>query len=222
MSIEIRDFTPCLDELVTKYGLSIAAVYGKVYRYSQMEEEECFAGQERIGEELALSRGTINRHLQLLEREGYLRKVRTGRTNHYVTTEKAGIFIGGYANSAQQMYDNRTTDVQKAHTKKEVKKEPKTPLYREYREAFTKATGIPPLWSNHWARKTDWDQPLLVIAEFAKVKNLPILDFMTRAAARMRDRGMRVSAPKSLVSECADMVGRSAKDQEDTVRRLNS
>lgn len=66
-------FTPTPDVLVKKYGISCATVWGKVWRYCQMDDEVCRAAQERLASELAISRNTLNKYLTILERDGYIR-----------------------------------------------------------------------------------------------------------------------------------------------------
>lgn len=72
MTARMKNFTPMLDDLVQKYGIITAAVWGRVWRYSQQNGKVCQATQERIANDLKLGRRTVIRHLQILIDDGYL------------------------------------------------------------------------------------------------------------------------------------------------------
>ena len=86
-------YTPVMDTLIDEFGLVTAAVFGRVWRYCQMERGYCHAEQARIADELRLSRATVNRALDVLVKAEYLqdRTNAKGRTRIYVDTGKAGL-----------------------------------------------------------------------------------------------------------------------------------
>ena len=87
-------FTPLIDSVVDEMGLAAAAVFGKVWRYCQMETGACTASQDRLASELHISDRTLRTHLDALVERGYLALVRTaGGTNEYRDTGKAGLSI---------------------------------------------------------------------------------------------------------------------------------
>ena len=65
-------FTPLIDAMVRKYGLVTAAVFGRVWRYCQLDNAVCSASLETIAAELGLNRRTIMRHIDILVRDGFL------------------------------------------------------------------------------------------------------------------------------------------------------
>jgi hypothetical protein len=76
----LTNYTPAMDVIVKELGAITALVYGRVWRYCQGEYEECFASQSTIAADLGLSRKTVNEHLELLVKAGYL-----------TVTDKAGV-----------------------------------------------------------------------------------------------------------------------------------
>ena len=89
-------FTPLIDNLVEDVGVIPAAVFGRVWRYCQMHEGYCHAEQERIADDLGLSRQTVNAALKKLVSKEYLSDATPntkGRTRIYRDTGKAGIVV---------------------------------------------------------------------------------------------------------------------------------
>jgi hypothetical protein len=87
-------FTPVLDSLMAEVGLVNAAVFGRVWRYCQMGRGYCHAEQERIADNLGISRKTVNVALGVLVAGGYLADTTPntrGRTRIYKDTGKAGM-----------------------------------------------------------------------------------------------------------------------------------
>ena len=66
-------FTPAPDVLIKKYGIVCATVWGKVWRYCQMDEDVCRAAQERLARELGITPNTLNKYLTILEKNGYIK-----------------------------------------------------------------------------------------------------------------------------------------------------
>jgi DNA-binding Lrp family transcriptional regulator len=69
---EVKGFTPLIDALVRKVGLVQAAVYGRIWRYCEMESGVCSASLETIAESLGISSRTVLRHVKELCEKGYL------------------------------------------------------------------------------------------------------------------------------------------------------
>lgn len=87
-------FTPIPDGMVEKYGLVVAAVWGKMWRYCQMRSRICEASQSRIAHELKLSRKTVNKSIDVLVEAGYFEAViYPGRPNEYRDTGKASLHM---------------------------------------------------------------------------------------------------------------------------------
>ena len=121
---QVDGFTPLIDGVVMEVGLITAAVFGKAWRYCQMSDGVCRAAQERIANELGISRVTVNAHMAKLVEAGFLQDTTPyliGLPHVYRDTGKANLsisFTGGCQNSLQG-------GVKNFDTKKEVKKEVK-------------------------------------------------------------------------------------------------
>jgi DNA-binding Lrp family transcriptional regulator len=116
----VDGFTPLIDGVVKEIGIVAAAVFGKAWRYCQMPDGVCRASQERLANELGISRATINTCLDKLVKAGYFRvEKKEGFPNIYIDTGKANVSIsltGGCQNPLQG-------GVKEFDTKKEDKRE---------------------------------------------------------------------------------------------------
>ena len=93
---QVDGFTPVIDAMVADVGLISAAVFGKAWRYCQMSDGVCKAAQDRIADELGLSRATINTHLSKLVEAEYLEDITPellGLPHQYRDTGKANLSI---------------------------------------------------------------------------------------------------------------------------------
>ena len=101
---QVDGFTPMIDAVVLDVGIISAAVFGKAWRYCQMSDGVCKASQERIADELGISRITVNAHFAKLVHAGYLIDTTPdllGLPHIYMDTGKAGVsisFTGGVNN----------------------------------------------------------------------------------------------------------------------------
>jgi DNA-binding Lrp family transcriptional regulator len=114
----VDGFTPVIDAVVLDVGLLTATIFGKVWRYCQMSDGACSASQDRIAQELGLSRATINSHIDKLVGEGYLKDTTPeiiGSPHVYADTGKANLSIS-FTGSIQP-------PVKQIDTKKVLKKE---------------------------------------------------------------------------------------------------
>lgn len=87
----VSRFTPAPDILVEAYGITCAVVWGKIWRYCQMEDEVCRAAQERLSDELNISRPTLDKYIKILEDDKYIKdKTPTLRNKPhiFITTAK--------------------------------------------------------------------------------------------------------------------------------------
>lgn len=73
IAADFDSFTPLFDALTQRYGVVTAAVYGRIWRYCQMEDSVCRAAQETIAADLGLSRSTVIRSTSQLVNDGYLK-----------------------------------------------------------------------------------------------------------------------------------------------------
>lgn len=134
-SAQISHFTPVPDALVAKFGLVTAAVFGRVWRYSQASRGVCDASQQKIADELGLDRVTVNLHIKKLVDGGYLKDrtpTVTNRPHTYAVTDKLKIEMtvtvvenntGVVENNSTVNLDNST--VVQNNSKREVKRENK-------------------------------------------------------------------------------------------------
>jgi biotin operon repressor len=65
-------FTPYSEELAHELDPLTSLVYGKVWRFAQMDEGVCRASAERIAEELGFERKAVGKKLKKLTDNGYL------------------------------------------------------------------------------------------------------------------------------------------------------
>ena len=121
---QVDGFTPLIDGVVMEVGLVSAAVFGKAWRFCQMSDGVCKAAQDRIANELGISRATVNTHMAILTEAGYLEDTTPnllGLPHVYRDTGKANLSIsltGSCQNGLQGGVKNFDTE-------KEVKKEDK-------------------------------------------------------------------------------------------------
>lgn len=103
---QVDGFTPVIDAMIPEVGLLTAVVFGKVWRYCQMSDGVCKASQERISNELGLSRATVNTHLTRLCDTSYLKDLTPdalGVPHEYADTGKANLSISltGFRSTCQ-------------------------------------------------------------------------------------------------------------------------
>jgi hypothetical protein len=137
----VDGFTPVIDSLVEEMGLMTAAVFGRIWRYCQMEDGVCKASLESIGKWIGVDKATVMRHAKVLCDNGYLKDLTPDLRNRphvYADTGKAGISIqlSGVAHSKakkQTVADSNATvaecnvGVAESQLNKVFKKEFKTP-----------------------------------------------------------------------------------------------
>lgn len=90
---EVRGWTPLIDYLVKNYGITTAAVFGRMWRYTQMNGI-CTASLPTIARELGIARSTVRLAVITLTRDGFLRDLtpnNSGRPHIYADTGKAAI-----------------------------------------------------------------------------------------------------------------------------------
>jgi hypothetical protein len=100
VSGEIGRFTPVFDSVAAheRLGYIGALVFGRVWRYCQMELGKCTASQGTIAKELHLSDRTVRIYLGALVKEGYLAAVAIpGRVTEYFDTGKVRLLITAVA-----------------------------------------------------------------------------------------------------------------------------
>lgn len=108
---EIKGFTPVIDVVVEEVGLMAAVVFGRVWRYCQMEDGVCSASLERIASEIGTSRKTVERYVKKLCENGYLSDMtpmRRNRPHRYRETGKVGLYgaLSAQTRSDRESYQN--------------------------------------------------------------------------------------------------------------------
>lgn len=89
-------FTPCPDILVKKYSHTTALVWGKVWRYTNMDDGVCNASILRIAAELNLTANTVAKHMQMLEGGKYIKDTTPdvrNKPHEYIDTGKLRLRI---------------------------------------------------------------------------------------------------------------------------------
>lgn len=69
----MKNYTPIPDDIVSDLGLIAAAVWGRMWRYAQMQDGVCRASLQTIADGLDINRRTVIRCIERLERRGLLR-----------------------------------------------------------------------------------------------------------------------------------------------------
>ncbi len=93
---KLSDFTPVSDGLAQELGLVSAVVFGRAWRYCQMEDHVCRASIRTMAEGLGINEATVQRHLKKLTKAGYLRDLTPKARNRphiYADTGKIKIFF---------------------------------------------------------------------------------------------------------------------------------
>lgn len=94
---KVDGFTPVIDTVMKETSLITAVVFGRVWRYCQMETGVCNASLDRIANGIGLSRTTVMQHIKVLVDIGYLKDHSPDLRNHphtYSDTGKAGLYVG--------------------------------------------------------------------------------------------------------------------------------
>ncbi len=92
----VDGFTPCMDAITQQYGVMVSAVFGRVWRYCQGDQEVCNASLETIADELRIGYATALRHVKLLVKDGYLKDLTPNlryKPHTYADTGKAGLVL---------------------------------------------------------------------------------------------------------------------------------
>jgi hypothetical protein len=98
---EVDGWTPLIDNLITKYDLVTAAVFGRIWRYSQLWSGVCKASLPTIADDLKLARSTVKLRVAVLCKDGYLSDMTPnlqGRPHIYKVTDKVTIMAKFTAN----------------------------------------------------------------------------------------------------------------------------
>lgn len=125
----VDGFTPVIDGMIPEVGAMTALIFGKAWRYCQMADGVCKAAQDRIADELGLSRATINTHFAKLVEFEYLEDLTPdllGFPHEYRDTGKANLsisFTGGVKNIDRGCQNSLQGGVKNIDTKKVLKKE---------------------------------------------------------------------------------------------------
>jgi DnaD/phage-associated family protein len=130
----VHGFTPVIDSVVKDTSLITAVVFGKMWRYCQMENGVCQATIDKIAGGIGLSRQTIIDHIKILEDKKYILDTTPelrNRPHTYKDTGKAGLRLELSAvnlvdSAVNDVYSESQADVLEDSIKKEVKKESTT------------------------------------------------------------------------------------------------
>ncbi len=139
----VDGFTPVIDGLIPQVGAFTALVFGKMWRYCQMSDGVCKASQDRLADELGVSRQSINKHIDKLVEAGYLEDITPdllGLPHQYRDTGRANLSINLTATCQKSLHP----PVKKIYTKiviKETDKEKEEEQAQVFR-AYSSEIGI--------------------------------------------------------------------------------
>jgi len=93
---ETDGFTPVIDMVVADTSITTAVVFGRIWRFCQMEDGVCTASLEKIAKDIGMDRSTVMRHAKDLCENGYLKDLTPDmryKPHTYADTGKAGLHI---------------------------------------------------------------------------------------------------------------------------------
>jgi len=91
---EVGGWTPVIDSIVEQHGYMTALVFGAIWRFCQMRNNECTASHDTLAALIGVDRRTILNHANKLVINGYLSEVkRLGEPSTYRDTGKAAMVI---------------------------------------------------------------------------------------------------------------------------------
>ncbi len=85
-------WTPVADELVEQVGLIPALIYGRVWRYCQGANGQCWASVRTIGESTGVSKSVVADALHVLCEAGYIEKMAPGSPRESATYHVTTLF----------------------------------------------------------------------------------------------------------------------------------
>lgn len=224
---QVDGFTPLIDGVVMEVGLVSAAVFGKAWRFCQMSDGVCKAAQDRIANELGISRATVNTHMAILTEAGYLEDTTPnllGLPHVYRDTGKANLSIsltGSCQNGLQG-------GVKNFDTKKEVKKEvKKTTTTTPTAEAIAKASNaftlyeqnigpLTPLISQHITGligdyTEEWVNRAIQEAAFSNVRKIK---YISEICAGYKERGSPDIGRSKVKTERKQIIPQTSTQEE--------
>lgn len=143
---QVDGWTPVIDAVVQDVGATTALIFGKAWRYCQMSDNVCKASQDRLADELGLSRATINTHLSKLVEAGYLEDTTpdlVGLPHQYRDTGKANLSISFTGTSQKDLHPPvKEIDTKKQYNKESKKHEDDPETLAEISKAYQSEIGV--------------------------------------------------------------------------------
>jgi hypothetical protein len=93
----VKGWTPVIDGLAKDTSVITALIFGRIWRFCQMEDGICKKSLTELAEEMGMDRHTLYDHAQILVDQGYLEDLTPALRNaphRYRDTGKAGLHIG--------------------------------------------------------------------------------------------------------------------------------
>jgi len=125
---KVNGWTPVINIIVKDVGLMSAVVFGRMWRFCQMEDGVCKASLEKISEEIGIDRATVMRHAKDLCDAGYLKDLTPDLRNRphvYADTGKASLEISITVAESNTTVAERNVTVAESKLNKDSKKEEK-------------------------------------------------------------------------------------------------
>ena len=143
MKTEVKNFTILLDELIQRHGIIAAAVFGRMWRYSQQRDGVCYAAIETIAENLNISRPTVHKHIKTLVKSQYIIDTTPGLKNRphtYSIPENIILELSVSVKNFDSTVKNFDSTVKNLVMKKEVNKgnNKETPLPEQSKQSLDK------------------------------------------------------------------------------------
>lgn len=125
----VDGWTPLMDEISTAHGIVTSAVFGRIWRFCQMEDGVCKASLETIATDLGIDRATVQRHADKLCELEYLKDLTPDLRNRphiYVDTGKLQIKVSVTVAHGNTTVAQSNVTVAESQLNKDLKKDSNT------------------------------------------------------------------------------------------------
>ena len=196
--------TRIFDELVPKFGLVGAAVYGVVWRYCQMRDKACHATHETLANELGIGQSTVRQYIDELRDKQYIAVIfdKANSPNWMILGENQ---VSGDNTSKQAGASRKHLGARRKHLPKGEKvPADSTEETKDLKKPVKKPKKATP--SRKRKRTPFWNDDLRVLADhFSEVSNIAIPKLEGRAfAAVTRSWKMPLSQMFELVGSVTE------------------
>ena len=218
----LRNFTPVIDELITKYGGTTALVYGRIWRFSNGGMRDCTASVGTIAESLGLSIPTVRKSIKdLINNKEIIDKTPDRKNAPHVLniTKQLTLSLSLDLEEGRKNLSTRCKDsLHKDTIKEKDLKDSRTKSVRSgnnrvrkaLEEQFINSTRLkPPVMNTIKQKKAAgelWWSPLREIAELTEQDITRGCALIKLTVRRMRKDRLTISSPKSILNVAKSII----------------